>query len=132
MKRYTKSGAQWTVVWKQKVGAPFNEPPEDYAANLAAQWGAPITAHDYEDDDPDPRTGELLDLTPPPTAPPVPPVAVVTAAEAAVLPPYPVGAVQTAVTILAKADADITAAEVKTLVLLMARFIVKKVLDGWR
>lgn len=124
MKRYYKSGSQWCEPWKQKVGAAFNESLESAATALSAQWGVPIQAFDYEDDAPDPRTGELLNLTPPPPPPTEPPIESMTAAEIAAS--SPPNALAAAKTILAKADADITAAEIKTLVLLMARYFYRK------
>ena len=55
-----------------------------------------------------------------------------TAVEVAALPPNGNGPLATVKAILAKQDADITSAEVKTLVLLMARYFLKKWLAGWR
>ena len=52
-------------------------------------------------------------------------------AEAA-LPPNGNGPLATVKAILAKEDADITQAELKTLVLLMARYFLRKLLNGWR
>ena len=67
--------------------------------------------------------------TPVPTPAPEPFPTFTAAGVAASSPPAALANVQT---ILAKADADITAGEVKTLVLLMARYFYLKWLGGWR
>ena len=59
-----------------------------------------------------------------------PPFDTLSPTEAAALPPD--GPLAVAKAILAKEDSDITAGEVKTLVLIMARFLLKKILAGWR
>ena len=69
---------------------------------------------------------------PPPPPPPMQSLATLTAAEIGAT-TVPSGPFATVKAILAKADADITAAEIKTLVLMMARYFFKKwVVDGWR
>lgn len=69
----------------------------------------------------------------PPTPPPgAPAFKAITAAEVAALPPNGNGPLATVKAILAKEDADITQAELKTLVLLMARYFLRKWLNGWR
>lgn len=68
---------------------------------------------------------------PPPSPPPPLPFATYTAAEIAATTP-PAGKIADAKAILAKADVDITAAELKTIVLLMARYFYRKWLTGWR
>jgi hypothetical protein len=60
------------------------------------------------------------------------PFQTMTPADVAALPPNGNGALGTVKAILAKQDADITPAEVKTLVLLMARYFLRKWLNGWR
>lgn len=74
-----------------------------------------------------------VEVTIPPAPPqPTPAVEIMTAAQVAALPSNGNGPLATVKAILAKQDADITAAEVKTLVLIMARFLLKKFLAGWR
>lgn len=82
------------------------------------------------DADPWDGVSPLITLPAPPAPPPVP-IESMTAAEIAAS-STPPGPLETIKTILAKADADITAAEVKTLVLLMARYFYRKWLNGWR
>ena len=66
-------------------------------------------------------------------APPPPPPAFDTSTSAEVAATaVPAGPLSTVKTILAKADADITAGEVKTLVLIMARYFFRKWIAGWR
>ena len=70
---------------------------------------------------------------PPPAPPPSPELVAPSAATVAAYTVAGGGALATAKTILSKADADITQAELKTLVLIMARWLLKKVVvDGWR
>ena len=70
-------------------------------------------------------------ITPAP-APPQPPLDAASAAEAAAMPTHPNTKLEIVRAILAKQDADITQGEMKTLVLIMARFLFKKFLAGWR
>ena len=69
----------------------------------------------------------------PPAPPPSPELVAPSAATVATYTVAGGGALATAKTILSKADADITPAELKTLVIIMARWLLKKVVvDGWR
>lgn len=80
------------------------------------------------DSDPGPGTVTV------PAAPPSPPHAleVTTAAEAAAEPQHQNAKVESIRLILAKEDADITQAELKVLILAMARFLFRLFRTGWR
>jgi len=69
---------------------------------------------------------------PPPDPPPPSAVDSTSATEAAAMPAHRNAKLEAVRAILAKADADITPAEVKTLVLIISRFLFKKFLSGWR
>ncbi len=109
----------------------FSVSAESHKADHEAGYGvAPLTV---VDGDSDPWDGVSALLQRPPR--PVPtqaPIGTLTAAEVAALPAQPPGPLATAQAILAKADADITAGEVKALVLMMARYFLRKWLGGWR
>ena len=61
-----------------------------------------------------------------------PPFVTLSQAEVAAMPVGGNGPVATVQAILTKADADITQAELKTIVLLIARYFLRKWLSGWR
>ena len=86
-----------------------------------------LTQQEYETE----KAAILAAPVPPPPPPPPPPFETLTAAEAAAT-TAPTGPLATLKAILSKADADITAGEVKTVVLIMARYFLKKFLGGWR
>lgn len=109
----------------------FDTPAAVHAAEVGAAIGQPVT---IVEGDTDPWDGVSVLLIPTPSAPnPSQPLTAFTQAEVAALPANGPGPLTTAKTILAKLDADITAAEIKTLVLLMARYLLRKwVVEGWR
>lgn len=113
------------------VEGEFNVSAEQHRLDHEAGYGVAPLAVITEDADPWDGVSALI-AAPPRTPEPPPPMDAVSASEAGALPSHPISSIQAAVTILAKADADITQAELKTLVLLMARFLLKKLLSGWR
>jgi len=98
-------------------------------AEVASALGVAVDAVAVEHVEEIPPVAVVIPPAPPA---PLPEVHTTSAAEASALPQIQHPKLEAVRTILAKQDADITPAEVRTLVLVMARYFFKKWLDGWR
>lgn len=112
---------------RYEAGASISD-DEIACAEVAEALGADVGAIAAEHVDVVPAVSVVI---PPQPSRPPPPFETLTAAEAAAL-DAPTGPLATLKAILSKPDADITAGEVKTVVLIMARYFLRKFLGGWR